>query len=109
MTVHVLHLPDTMARRELREIRWDDVAGTVAGDHEALENIADILATPPPFTTTTPWGTYRLADPAHDPADFLGATFLCVGIARRHHLPPSLRDIKPTQPDPGIIEPGAIY
>ena len=72
MARHTMMLPDLVYGRELRTIVWDDEAGTVDGDHSAIEeNIRPMLERPKPVTVGDPGGTWDLHDPAHDPAELL--------------------------------------
>ena len=43
-----------------------------------------------------PWGSLELADPAHDPSDFLTALRSVVLFASHIELPESLADVTPT-------------
>ena len=65
-------LPDLVRGRELCTIVWDDEAGTVDGDHSAIEeSIRPTFERPKPVTVGDEGGTWDLHDPAHDPVEFL--------------------------------------
>ena len=112
MTVHRIMAPDGDAGWRLRAIEWDDVAGTVAGDHRDVPLLAEDLAGPMPIWRTGPQPVYRLADPAHNPADFLVLAIEIRNIGSifrdRVQLPESLRGVEPTPPLPDNTPPGAV-
>ena len=70
MAVHTIRIPDRLYGREMRTILWDDVAGTVEGDHSEIPDMQRVFAAPKPVT----YGAgiaWDLHDPAHDPSEFL--------------------------------------
>ena len=71
MATHNILIPDILRGEELRSIVWDDVAGTVNGDHYRIPDIRRVFEAEKPVTVGDPGGTWDLHDPAHDPAEFL--------------------------------------
>ena len=71
MAIHQISVPDVSRGRALRTIIWDDVAGTVDGDHYDVACLRELIAAPKPVTVGDPGGTWDLSDPAHDPGEFL--------------------------------------
>ena len=81
----------------MAEILWDDATGTVEGDHSQVPELAQAIANPPmPVHFPHPPGTFYLADPAHDAADFLTALRAIVHGPLDVELPDSLVDVTPT-------------
>ena len=73
------------------EIVWDDEAGTVSGTHVELPAIRLAFDAPKPVTVGVAGYTWRLRDPAHEPAEFLV-------LLNRAHWPalhPPLRETLP--------------
>ena len=85
MARHAILLPDGAAGGENRVIVWDDRAGTVAGDHSAIEEIRQVLGMDMPVTIGDPGRTWTLDDPARRPVDFL--TMLAVVENQVYRLP----------------------
>ena len=75
MGVHTIMAPDYRYGGKLRDIVWDDVAGTVSGEHVEVPSIQEILDGPIPVNLG------GCADPA---------------IVRGSGLPGVLRDVEPT-------------
>ena len=105
---HVIRYPDRVADDEPRDLVWDDETGEVSGDHGDAEEVRRTLALGyvTEITTRRP-----LADPAHDPAEFLVALGhvpdgwrLMPGGPLHHLLPPSLRGVEPA-PRPAWLGP----
>jgi len=71
MAIHTIRIPDLLRGRELRSILWDDVAGTVEGEHSDVPDLRRFFEAPKPVTVGDPGGTWDLRDPAHDPVEFL--------------------------------------
>lgn len=71
MAVHTITLPDMLRGDEPRTVIWDDEAGTVSGTHSSLPDIRETLEAPKPVTVGVAGRTWRLRDPARDPAEFL--------------------------------------
>ena len=71
MANHEISIPDRLRGRELRSIVWDDEAGTVGGDHFSVAWLRAVFEAPKPITVGDAGRTWDLADPAHDPAEFL--------------------------------------
>ena len=73
MAVHEIMIPDPWPwhRGELRSVVWDDVAGTVDGDHRNVPWIQETLALPKPVDAGSPGVLWTLDDPGHDPAEML--------------------------------------
>ena len=71
MAVHTIMLPDRLRGRELRSIVWDDLAGTVEGDHHDIGYIRRMFDEPKPVTVGDPGRIWGLSDPAHNPTEFL--------------------------------------
>lgn len=95
------------------EIVWDDATGEVTGNHSQAAELALAIASPP-LECRCPWGFVSLADPAHDPADFLTALRSIVSWPLHVVLPQSLADVEPTPypPAPGgamgdVVDPNA--
>lgn len=84
------------------EIVWDDVTGEVSGDHPQAAELALAIGNGP-MIANCPWGSVTLADPAHDPADFLTALRFVVAWPLDVELPESLASVEPTPypPAPG--------
>lgn len=81
-------------------IVWDDVAGTVSGDHSRVPVLAETIGSAPVLARCA-WGHVELVDPAHDPRDFLTALGQCVWWQSHIELPESLADVEPTPfPEP---------
>lgn len=76
-------------------IVWDDEAGTVEGDHSEAPRLAAAIGDGPmPLDRD---GSAELADPAHNPADFLTALrIILVRGANDIELPDSLSGVTPT-------------
>ena len=98
MAVHTIMMPDWMRGLDLRAVVWDDVAGTVEGDHWSVLWLQEMLAGPRPLLLPNeehdPW---TLRDPGRDPSEFLillGRAYWPILHADRdlHRLPPILRD-----------------
>lgn len=104
---HTITVRDTGNREAV--IVWDDEAGTVEGDHSQVGELNEAFASPPmPIHFPHPPGTFELADPAHDAADFLTALRAVVFQPSRIELPESLADVTPTPyPDPPPMPGGA--
>ena len=104
MAVHTIVIPDMARGDEPRSIVWDDEAGTVEGDHEALGYIRSVLAAPKPVTVGV-GQIWHLRDPGHDPTQFF--TLLCTAYnpivlePLRSTLPPVFDDIKVPEGEPG--------
>ena len=64
-------LPDWLRGRELRSIVWDDLAGTVEGDHQGIGYIRLMLDEPKPVVAGDPGRIWSLSNPAHNPSEFL--------------------------------------
>ena len=76
MAVHEIRIPDMVRGDEPRSILWDDVAGTVSGDHFRIAYLEDVLAAPKPVTVGGPPSTiWDLVDPGHRPEEFLVLLF----------------------------------
>ena len=103
--IHSIRMPDGLNGRELREIVWDDVAGTVSGDHGAVPRIQQLLDKPAPLDFSGDGQKLVLKDPAHDPADFLRV--LRFHWWRPFELPASLRGVEPTRGVFMPLPPGA--
>ena len=69
--MHRIVIPDRSKGRELRDIVWDDEAGTVSGDHSEVDWIVRLLAAPKPVRIGGTGRHWDLSDPAHDPSEFL--------------------------------------
>ena len=96
--IHRIEFADDLYGGELREIVWDDEAGTVAGGHSCVERLRAVLAEPPPVDLSDFAQELTLRDPRHDPADFLAALLpLDWREFRRELLPEPLRGIEPTR------------
>ena len=81
-------------------IVWDDVAGTVSGDHSRVPVLAEAIRDAP-FVARCPWATVELADPAHETRDFLAVLGQCVWWQSRIELSDSLAGVEPTSfPEP---------
>lgn len=100
-------LPDRMRGRALRSIVWDDDAGTVEGTHDEVSEIRRIFDAPKPVTIGDAGGTWDLADPAHDVAEFLtllGDLYWPVlDDPLRATLPAVFDGVQPLKADPGEI------
>ncbi len=111
MTVHRITLPDVMRGREPRTILWDDVAGTVDGDHFNVRALREDLAKPTPLVLPHIIGTLTLRDPAHDPGDFkalLGRVMQCPSAWSDDDLPEPLRSAKQPAWDVNPLPEGAL-
>ena len=71
MAVHTITIPDWSQDGELRSIVWDDVAGTVEGDHIEVDSFQRVFAADKPVTVGDTGLAWELDDPAHDPSQFL--------------------------------------
>ncbi|MCZ0953909.1 MAG: hypothetical protein OXJ56_15175 [Rhodospirillaceae bacterium] len=71
MAVHTITIPDWSQDGELRSIIWDDVAGTVEGDHIEVDSFQRVFAADKPVTVGDTGLAWELDDPAHDPSQFL--------------------------------------
>ena len=86
-----------MRGREPRTIVWDDVDGTVDGDHSGVPLLRTLLRRPTPLVFHVVPGSLTLRDPAHRAADFLALLTRHVdGSLTQPPLPDSLRGIDPT-------------
>ncbi len=89
-----------LVREGNAEIIWDDVAGTVTGDHYKVPSLREKLAGPMPYKTGSEAAIYELQDPGHNAADFL--TLLSFATLTLEPpdviLPESLQGITPTGP-----------
>lgn len=113
MTVYCIMVPDRTKDNSLRSIIWDDLAGTVTGDHEHVPWIQSILQQSTPVYFNYP-RTVRLEDPAHDPRDFwwllYDAYWPMMSPPLNAGLPPVLRDVTPRPANPMPPEiPGRFY
>ncbi|MCY3873387.1 MAG: hypothetical protein OXF88_03725 [Rhodobacteraceae bacterium] len=107
MAIHTIMLPASIHDGKLRSITWNDVEGTVEGDHNKVEYIRRMLAAEKPVTVGDPGGTWDLRDPAHDPAEFLTLLYMAhcpvLDEPLRSTLPPVFDGIEIPPPDPGEI------
>lgn len=98
-------IPDRLAGRELRSILWDDEAGTVSGDHSRVAWIAGLFAEPKPVRIGGTGHFWDLADPAHDPSEFLALIHYIYWPALdeplRSTLPPVFDGVAPPAGEPG--------
>ncbi len=98
--IRVLDYEDGRPNGRTLHIFWDDVAGTVTGDHYQVHALQKDLAGPMPYETGDEAAFYKLQDPGHNAADFL--TFLSFATrtlaAPDVLLPESLQGIEPTPP-----------
>ena len=111
MTVHRITLPDVMRGREPRTILWDDVAGTVDGDHFVVRRLRERLAEPPPLVQPCVIGSRTLRDPAHDPGDFkalLTTVMQCPSAWSYDDLPEPLRSAETPAWDVNPLPEGAL-
>ena len=76
---------------EPRTVIWDDEAGTVSGTHSDLADIRKALDAPKPVTVGVAGRSWRLLDPAHDPAESL----MLLNIAHWEILTPPHREALP--------------
>ena len=76
-------------------IVWDDETGTVEGDHSKAPDLAAAIGNGPmPLRRD---GSAELADPAHNPADFLTALRIILFLGPKDiELPDSLSGVTPT-------------
>ena len=95
--------------REARLV-WDDRTGAVAGDHSRAAELAAAIADGQ-LIVPCPWGSVELADPAHDPSDFLTALRHYVWWPLHVVLPDSLANVTPTPfPEPPVpYGEGVVY
>ena len=91
MAAHTITLPDMLRGGEPRTVIWDDEAGTVSGTHSDLPDIREALDAPKPVTVGVAGRTWRLLDPARDPAEFL----VLLNIANWRVLRPPHREALP--------------
>lgn len=95
--IHEIRYPDSSAGDELRTIVWDDVAGTVEGDHVLVRE--GLLSPDGPNMVGTPAGVTYLDDPMYLPEEFL--LLLAVSyrggedLHPRAILPDSLKNVTP--------------
>ena len=105
MAVHRISIPDRMAGRELRDIVWDDSAGTVSGDHSEVGWIAGLLAAPKPMRVGGVGLYWDLSDPGHDPSEFLAliheAYWPALDEPLRSTLPPVFDGVDPPPGEAG--------
>jgi hypothetical protein len=93
----------------LGRLVWNDETGEVDGDHTKASDLADAIGNGP-MTVPSPFGDLNLADPAHDPSDFLTALRHVVFWPLHIELPASLSNVAPTPypPPPHGLD-GVIY
>ena len=100
-------LPDWLRGDALRSIIWDDDAGTVTGTHDRVADVQRVFDAPKPVTVGDPGGTWDLADPAHDPVQFLTMLVDLFPPAGdeplRSTLPTVFDGVAPLKADPGEI------
>ena len=105
MALHRITIPDRHVGRELRDIVWDDEAGTVSGDHFEAGWIAGVLAAPKPVRVGGTGLFWDLSDPGHDPSEFLAliqeAYWPALEEPLRSTLPPVFDGIDPPTGEAG--------
>lgn len=113
MSVHTIRIPDWGggAGGELRDLVWDDEAGTVDGDYSRVDSIRRFFGDPELWTEGGAEGVLQLEDPRHRPADFKGmiAAVYCAAPGRWARIvwPAALAGVAPTPLDPGATPEGA--
>lgn len=104
MAIHIINLPDTQHGGDLRSIVWDDVAGTVNGEHASISFFRQTFAAEKPVTVGDTGSTWNLHNPAHDPAEFLVLLWVAFWAImdgdHRHLLPPVFDGVEFLEPEP---------
>ena len=102
MAVHTITLPVRHAPDDPpRNVVWDDVAGTVEGDHPQLPYFQRILAEPKPVDVGLPGWIATVRDPAHDPADMLVLIFCATSrLPADLSLPPIFDGVELAEGEP---------
>ena len=105
---HRIELVDPFHGGETRTVVWDDVEGTVEGDHYDVPWLRWVLDQPAPVTLGDEAISIELADAGHSAPDFLALLHKRLVEAGAPPLPPELARVRATPWQVLQVRPGTV-